>query len=50
VGELYARTIPGAELLVEQQSPPGEAARSPVAWQGGQLSRAIAALASRVRP
>jgi pimeloyl-ACP methyl ester carboxylesterase len=41
VGELYARTIPGARLLVEQ------AGRSPLAWQGGQLSRAIAELADR---
>ncbi len=41
VGERYAETIPGAELLVE------EAGRSPIAWQGGQLSKAIAALAMR---
>ena len=41
----YAETIPGAELLVEAEGPP---ARSPIAWQGGQLSRAIAGLASRV--
>jgi pimeloyl-ACP methyl ester carboxylesterase len=44
VGEHYARLIPGAELLVEQEGPPR---RSPIAWQGGQLSRAIAALAER---
>jgi pimeloyl-ACP methyl ester carboxylesterase len=50
VGELYARTIPGAELLVEEESPPGQPARSPTAWQGGQLSRAIAGLAAHVRP
>jgi pimeloyl-ACP methyl ester carboxylesterase len=49
VGELYARTIPRAELLVEEESPAGEAARSPIAWQGGQLSRAIAGLAAQVR-
>jgi 3-oxoadipate enol-lactonase len=42
VAELYARTIPGARLVVEQPGPP---ARSPIAWQGGQLSRAIAELA-----
>ncbi len=41
VGERYAREIPGAQLLVEQ---PGS---SPLAWQGGQLSRAIAELAQR---
>jgi pimeloyl-ACP methyl ester carboxylesterase len=42
VGERYARTIPGAELVSEQ---PGS---SPLAWQGGQLSKVIAALAERV--
>jgi pimeloyl-ACP methyl ester carboxylesterase len=41
-GEAYARAIAGAELLIEQEG------RSPIAWQGGQLSRAIAALAARV--
>ena len=39
VGEAYAATIPGARLIVEE---PG---RSPLAWQGGQLSRVIAELA-----
>jgi pimeloyl-ACP methyl ester carboxylesterase len=42
VGERYARTIPGARLLVEE---PGS---SPIAWQGGQLSRAIAELVERL--
>jgi pimeloyl-ACP methyl ester carboxylesterase len=49
VGERYARTIPGAELLVEDAVMPGERARSPIAWQGGQLSRAIAEVAARAR-
>jgi pimeloyl-ACP methyl ester carboxylesterase len=49
VAERYARAIPGAELLVEDESPPAQAARSPIAWQGGQLSRAIAGLAARAR-
>jgi pimeloyl-ACP methyl ester carboxylesterase len=40
IGEAYAAAIPGARLLTE---PPG---RSPLAWQGGQLSRAIAELAA----
>jgi hypothetical protein len=40
VGERYAETIPGARLLVEE---PG---RSPLAWQGGQLSRILAELAA----
>ncbi len=45
VGERYAETIPGAQLVVEQAGPP---VRSPIAWQGGQLSRAIGELAARV--
>lgn len=38
VGERYAQAIAGARLLVEEQG------RSPLAWQGGQLSRALAEL------
>jgi hypothetical protein len=41
VGEAYAAAIPGAELVVES---PGS---SPVAWQGGQLSRVIASISER---
>jgi pimeloyl-ACP methyl ester carboxylesterase len=41
VGERYAREIPGAELVSEE---PGS---SPLAWQGGQLSKVIAGLAER---
>jgi 3-oxoadipate enol-lactonase len=44
VAELYVQAIPGAQLLVEDAGPP---LRSPIAWQGGQLSRAIAELAAR---
>jgi pimeloyl-ACP methyl ester carboxylesterase len=40
VGEAYARTIPGARLVTEE---PGS---SPLAWQGGQLSRVIAETAA----
>jgi pimeloyl-ACP methyl ester carboxylesterase len=43
VGEDYARVIPDAELVVEE---PG---RSPIAWQGGQLSKVIAQVAARAR-
>lgn len=43
IGEAYAAAIPGASLLVEDEG------RSPIAWQGGQLSRAIAALAAQAR-
>ena len=41
VGRRYAEAIPGAELVSE---PPGA---SPLAWQGGQLSRVIRGLAER---
>lgn len=39
LGERYAETIPGARLVVEG---PGS---SPIAWQGGQLSKVLANLA-----
>lgn len=41
VGEAYAAVIPGAQLVTDE---PG---RSPVAWQGSQLSRMIAEVAAR---
>lgn len=41
IGEAYADAIPGAELVVEDEG------KSPIAWQGGQLSRVIADLAAR---
>src|SRR6185436_12111638 len=41
VGERYAEAIPGAELRSEE---PGS---SPLAWQGGQLSKVITELAER---
>jgi pimeloyl-ACP methyl ester carboxylesterase len=41
IGERYADVIPGAELRLEE---PGS---SPLAWQGGQLSRVIAEAAER---
>ena len=41
VGERYAEAIPGAELVVEDEG------ASPIAWQGGQLSKVIARLAAR---
>jgi pimeloyl-ACP methyl ester carboxylesterase len=40
IGERYAELIPGARLLSEE---PGA---SPLAWQGGQLSKVIAELAA----
>jgi pimeloyl-ACP methyl ester carboxylesterase len=42
VAERYAQAISGAELVVEDA---GEPSRSPIAWQGGQLSRVISDLA-----
>lgn len=41
VGEAYARAIPGARLVTDE---PG---RSPIAWQGSQLSRVIAEVAQQ---
>ncbi len=35
VGEAYARAIPGARLVVEEEG------KSPIAWQGSQLSAVI---------
>jgi pimeloyl-ACP methyl ester carboxylesterase len=46
VAERYAGAIPGAQLVVEE---PTEPARSPIAWQGGQLSRVIAELTARAK-
>jgi pimeloyl-ACP methyl ester carboxylesterase len=40
-GERYAEAIPGAQLVSEE---PG---KSPLAWQGGQVSRVIAETAAR---
>jgi pimeloyl-ACP methyl ester carboxylesterase len=41
IGERYAETIPGAELVVEEEG------KSPIAWQGSQLSKIIAGVAER---
>jgi pimeloyl-ACP methyl ester carboxylesterase len=40
VGQDYARLIPGARLVVEEEG------SSPLAWQGGRLSKVIAELAA----
>jgi 3-oxoadipate enol-lactonase len=47
VAERYCQAIGGATLVVEDAGP---RARSPIAWQGGQLSRVIAELAGRSAP
>jgi 3-oxoadipate enol-lactonase len=41
LAERYAAALPGARLVVEAQD------SSPIAWQGGQLSRVLAELAQR---
>ncbi len=41
IGERYAQAISGARLIVE------DAGQSPLAWQGGQLSKALLELADR---
>jgi pimeloyl-ACP methyl ester carboxylesterase len=45
VAELYAQTIPSARLVVEQAGVDGRPATSPIAWQGGQLSKLLIELA-----
>lgn len=44
LAEEYAQRIPDAELRVEEGGPP---VRSPLAWQGGQLSKILLELAGR---
>jgi pimeloyl-ACP methyl ester carboxylesterase len=45
VAERYVQAIPHATLVIEEAGPPP---RSPIAWQGGQLSKVVAELARRV--
>ena len=44
LAERYADAIPGATLTVEDGGPP---LRSPIAWQGGQLSKVLLELLAR---
>jgi len=44
LAEAYAQAIPGATLSVEEGGPP---LRSPIAWQGGQLSKVLIELAAQ---
>jgi pimeloyl-ACP methyl ester carboxylesterase len=44
LAERYAKAIPGATLTVEEGGPP---VRSPIAWQGGQLSKVLVELLGR---
>lgn len=43
VGRAWAEWIPGARLVVEEETSPPS---SPIAWQGGRLSRVIAEVAA----
>ena len=47
VGERYARAIPGARLLVEEEGVGGHPTPSPLAWQGARLSQVLAELTAR---
>jgi pimeloyl-ACP methyl ester carboxylesterase len=47
LAERYAAAIPGAQLAVEEGGPP---ARSPIAWQGSQLSKLLVELMARASP
>jgi pimeloyl-ACP methyl ester carboxylesterase len=44
LAERYARAIPGSALIIEDEG------RSPIAWQGGQLSRSVQQLAQGLTP
>jgi pimeloyl-ACP methyl ester carboxylesterase len=47
VSERYAATIPGARLAVEDAGVDGQPTRSPIAWQGGQLSKLLIELVDK---
>ncbi len=49
LAERYAHAIPGATLTVEDGGVGGDPIRSPLAWQGGQLSKVLLELLRRVR-
>ncbi len=49
LAERYADAIPGATLTVEDGGVGGHRIRSPIAWQGGQLSKVLVELLGRVR-
>jgi pimeloyl-ACP methyl ester carboxylesterase len=48
VGERYAHEIPRARFIVEDAGVGGNPIRSPIAWQGGQLSKVLVELAAKV--
>ncbi len=47
LAERYARAIPGATLTVEEGGVGGRPISSPIAWQGGQLSKVLLELLAR---
>jgi pimeloyl-ACP methyl ester carboxylesterase len=47
LAERYARAIPGATLTVEEGGVGGRPIPSPIAWQGGQLSKVLVELLAR---
>jgi pimeloyl-ACP methyl ester carboxylesterase len=49
VAQRYAETIPGARLAVEDAGVGGHPIPSPIAWQGGQLSKLLIELSSNTR-
>jgi pimeloyl-ACP methyl ester carboxylesterase len=49
LAERYARAIPAATLTVEGGAVDGHPIRSPIAWQGGQLSKVLVELMGRAR-
>lgn len=49
VAARYAATIPRARLVVEDAGADGQLVRSPIAWQGGQLSKLLIELVAGAR-
>lgn len=49
VAERYSHAIAGARLIVEEGAVDGAPEKSPIAWQGGQLSRVIGEVAAAGR-
>jgi pimeloyl-ACP methyl ester carboxylesterase len=47
LAERYAQAIPGATFTVEDGGVGGHQIRSPIAWQGGQLSKVLVELLAR---
>ena len=43
IGQAYAEAIPGADIVTEEEG------KSPIAWQGSQLSKIIAGVVERAQ-